>query len=319
MAISGFNPITALPPLGAGGTVNLAGSNPLLAGSGAVPTGGMLAAQHGVVERPGIGSRLVSAMKAAIGELRGSGSGMPNGQVLPMQHVAQPVVRPVAKPRPKARPKAKARTAKVGARQPAGPKPAVRPAAAAGAVAGAAAATGIARTQLPANAAVLPGATVYSYDANGRPVAPTMQQLGITPTMLQGLTGMADGLDPSGPQLNATNQTNLSGTGSGVGGIGSAVPVLGQPILMGPPGTPATPSGPPPTPHNGSSSGGSQVVTNRNSSDQRHQGLGGYGYGGVGGYGGIATPGLGYGSSMTGASLVGQEPHKRGFLSRLFG
>jgi hypothetical protein len=169
--------------------------------------------------------------------------------------------------------------------------------------------------QLPTNATQLPGATMYSYDANGNPVAaPTMAQLGMSPTMLQGLTGMAGMVDPDGPQgpqVNATNQNSIGGLGSGFG-LGSAVPVLGAPILTTSPGDSA-----PTTPHNGTT-GGTQSVTNRNATDvnNRNQGLG-YGYpGGYGGWGdptgGIATPFAPYGSSMTGAYTG------NGLLGRLF-
>jgi hypothetical protein len=169
-------------------------------------------------------------------------------------------------------------------------------------------------TTLPANATSLPGATVYSYDQNGQPVmAPTMSQLGVSPQMLAGITGAAERVDPSGPQLNATNQTNVSGLGSGVG---SAVPVLGAPILTTPAvtssGDTATATG---------TTGGTQAVTNRNATDVSSRNQGGLGYGTYGGYdptGGIASPLAPYGSSMTGAYALGTTQN-RGFFSRLLG
>ncbi|MCW2925034.1 MAG: hypothetical protein JWM98_2438 [Thermoleophilia bacterium] len=345
MTISGFNPLTTNPglvPSGAtlaGTNPLLAGSNPLLAGStgGLVPTGAQLAAMSGVGEQPGIGTRLVSAMKAAISELRGQGASEAQirDQVLAMQAQAPvtlakqaTVAKPVAK-KPVAKAPAKkvvhAKTWKTLTPHPTTAKPAVapKPAAVAPAVTAPMAA-------LPSNATQLPSATVYSYDQNGNPIAaPTMSQLGLTPTMLQGLTGAAQAVDPEGPQVNATNQTNLSGIGSGVGVPvpvtgATAVPVLGAPIAIPVATTPNSPGDTAPTtPHNGASA--NQQVTNRNASDlgSLNQGIGGYGAGYGSGYGtpwdptgGVATPYSPYGSSMTGAYALGTQ--KPGFFSRLF-
>lgn len=305
MAISGFTPTTALPTLAPGGTM-LAGSNPLLAAQGGtMPTSAGLAAQAGVGERPGIGSRLMSAMRAAVGELRGDGvnDAQLRTQMLAM-HAQAP--RAAAKPATTDRPRRakNVKSAKSWKTLANPPKAAVAPTAT----------QPTAGSSLPANATALPGATVYSYDANGQPVmAPTMQQLGVSPTMLQGIHGLTQTVDPDGPQLNATNQTNLSGIGSGTG-LGTPVPVLGQPILNAPVTSPGDAA--PATPH--AASGGTQLVTNRNSTDQSHRG---FGYGGYGSpfdpTGGVASPYSPYGASMTGAYALGGE--RRGFLSRLFG
>jgi hypothetical protein len=310
MAISGFSPTMALPALQAGAPSPLAARSPL--GAQLLPNAGMLAAQAGADERPGIGSRIVSAMRAAVGELRGTSSASSlQQQVLAMQAqapvtVAKPAV--AAKPKPAAKPvstvkHAHAKTWKHHIVAPA-----------ASTVAPTAAVQQPVGTTLPANATSLPGATVYSYDQNGQPVmAPTMSQLGVSPQMLAGITGAAERVDPSGPQLNATNQTNVSGLGSGVG---SAVPVLGAPILTTPAvtssGDTATATG---------TTGGTQAVTNRNATDVSSRNQGGLGYGTYGGYdptGGIASPLAPYGSSMTGAYALGTTQN-RGFFSRLLG
>lgn len=334
MAISGFIPTTALPATTPGAT-SLAGSTPLAgAAPGSLYGGSMLPAAEGAVERPGIRHRLASAMRAAIGELRGGSSRMAvhgNRQTLPLH--AQGAVgahgRPdAASDRPRTARRVKsARSWKTLANPPRGAAAAV---AGASAAAGAAGAAGLASQQqpsLPANATQLPGATVYSYDGNGAPVAPTMQQLGVNPAMIHGLAGLADGVAPSGPQLNATNQTNLSGLGAGIGAgfglvgpAGIGAPVLGQPINLA---APAAAADPRLAPVASPASGATQAVTNRNTTDvdSQQQGLGGYGYGGIGSpwdpSGGIATPYSPYGASMTGASMLGGE--RRGFLSRLFG
>lgn len=286
MAISGLTPTTALPGLVPG--ANLAAAQQL-------PGIPLTAASAGASERPGIGTRLLNAMRSAISELRG---GSPTGlgvQSLPMQavpHAQAPVS--LAKPGAAAKPKfpnAKTWKDAAGNVRELGTGRVVKPAA--GAVARPA--TGAAQpvgSQLPANAVQVPGATVYSYDQQGNPVAPTMQQLGMTPTMLQGLEGVAGAADPSGPQLNATNQTNV-GLGSG---LGSATPVLGQPIVTAAPGTPAGTT----------RTGGTQSVANENvfDSDSHNQGLGwGSGWGAP--FGGVATPAAPYGSSMLGGSGTG--------------
>lgn len=312
MAISGFTPTSALPGLVNGAA--LSGSNPLLA---APATGGfiggspLMGAQAGVIEKPGIGTRFVNAMKAAVGELRGSTpTGYPS-QTLAMQSPLGSAPVSVKQPATahKRAVKAKTYTDKAGNLRQIGTgkilKPTTRPAASVAPQP----ASAQPQSQLPVNAAQIPGATVYSYDQFGNPAAPTMQQLGMTPTMLQGLHGMAGAADPDGPQLNATNQTNVGGLGSGLGlGAGSAVPMLGAPIVTAPvtsPGDqPAAPTG------TGTGTGGNQSVTNRNETDiaNRNEGLM-TGYGGWGGspWNGIATPSAPYGASMTGAYALGSS------------
>ncbi len=292
MAISGLTPTTALP---------FATGNPY-AGSTALsaplPGSPLLAANAGAVEKPGLGTRLMNAMRSAISELRGAPTSFGAAQTLAMQSQALPtasqpvsVARPASSAKPKF-PNAKTWIDKQGNVRELGTGKVLK------AASGAAAAPSPAAAQLPTNATQVPGATVYSYDQNGNPVAPTMQQLGMTPTMLQGLTGMANGVDPDGPQLNATNQTNLSGLASGLG-MGSTVPMLGQPIVTTAP-TPASA---------GAATGGNQSVTNENVSDiaSRNQGLDyGWGSGGWGlPFGGVATPAAPYGASMTGAYALG--------------
>lgn len=318
MAISGFTP-TALPGLVPG--AQLAGSNPLLAAQGGtIPTTSQLAAQAAVGEKPGIAARLMNAMRAAVSELRGMGASdaQIQQQMLALQAQAQQPVTLAkqATVRGARTPKGKTWTDRQGNLREVGTGKVLKPATGASQHAtsqpGAAAQQPVGST-LPSNATTLPGATMYSYDANGNPVAaPTMQQLGVTPTMLQGLTGLAGAVDPDGPQVNATNQTNLSGIGAG---MGSQVPVLGAPIVTRPVTSPGDDA--PTTPHNGST-GGTQAVTNRNTTDvnNRNQGFG-YGYGGWGDpMGGVATPYSPYGASMTGAYALGHE--RPGFFSRLF-
>ncbi len=315
MTISGFTPTSALPGLVNGAA--LSGSNPLLAAPGAAGIVGgspLMGAQAGVIEKPGIGSRFMNAMKAAIGELRG---GTPTGYPSQSLALQAPLASaPVTVDKPAAAPKravkAKTYTDKAGNLRQIGTgkilKPTTRPAATVAPQPAAAQP----QSQLPVNAAQIPGATVYSYDQNGNPVAPTMQQLGMTPTMLQGLEGMAGAADPDGPQVNATNQTNVGGLGSGLGfGLGSAVPVLGAPIVT----APVTSPGDQPAAPAGTGTGGNQSVTNRNETDvaSRNQGfMPGYGTGWGGSpWNGIATPSAPYGSSMTGAYALGSN-------SRLF-
>lgn len=330
MTISGLNPINALPQLAPSGGLN--GSLPNAAQLSGNP---LLGASAGVNEKPGIGTRLMSAMRSAISELRGTGSSNA-GQLVPMQTLpmqapgagAPVTLNRAPKPAKHAAgasakfPGAKTWVDKQGNVRQIGTGKVLKPGrgAAAAPKPGAAAQAPIGQqpagvqqpgAQLPSNATQLQGATVYSYDQNGNPVAPTMQQLGMTPTMLQGLQGMVGGVDPDGPQMNATNQSNV-GLGSGMGmGLGSAVPVLGQPIATS---TPA-PTSPGDAGAATGSTGGSQTVTNENSSDNssRNQGLG-YGWGtgsGWGGLGGVASPMAPYGSSMTGAYALGNA-------SRLF-
>jgi len=297
MSISGFNPTSALPTLASSGM--LAGSNPLLAAPGTSSVGGssLLGAQLGVQEKPGILTRFSNAMKAAIGELRG---GTP-ASAYPTTQLALSAPAPVAVTAPKVAPKkgvkGKTFTDKQGNLRQVGTGKVLKAAVPKAAMAPTNSLPAQQQPQLPANAAQIPGATVYSYDQNGNPVAPTMQQLGMTPTMLQGLEGMTGAVDPSGPQVNATNQTNV-GTGSG---LGSAVPVLGQPIVTAQPAA-AT----------GGTGSGTQSVANNNVTDvsSRNQGVSPYGYGaGYGGspWDGIATPAAPYGSSMTGSFVLGDR------------
>jgi hypothetical protein len=314
MTISGFNPINALPSFASSGVPN--GSLP---NASQLSGNSLYGASAGAVEKPGIGTRLMSAMRSAISELRGtspSSIGLPM-QTLALQAPVSPAPVKVTKPASGSGAKAKFPNAKTwidkgGNVRQLGTGKVLK--AAAGAAAPSSAQTSGAQnpgagTQLPSNATQLQGATVYSYDQNGNPVAPTMQQLGMTPTMLQGLQGMAGAVDPDGPQMNATNQSNI-GTGMGLG-LGSSVPVLGQPINTAQP----SPTSPGDAGAATGSTGGTQSVTNANSSDNlsRNQGLGyGSGYGsGWGGFNGIASPSAPYGSSMTGAYALGSS-------SRLF-
>lgn len=311
MTISGLTPTTALPTLATG--ASLAGSNPLLAAPGtslAASSNPLLGAPLGVAEKPGIATRFMNAMKAAVGELRG----VPQQPQQPAISLPMVSPAPVDSPKPATAPKravkAKTFTDKQGNVRQVGTGTIVKPAAGATAAPAAAPTTVAPQQQLPANAVQIPGATVYGFDQNGNPVAPTMQSLGMTPTMLQGLEGMAGAVDPDGPQVNATNQTNLSGLGTGGFGVGSAVPVLGAPIAT----TPAVTS-PGDTPAGtGTGTGGNQTVHNRNENDQlnRNQGIGYGGWGGIGGtpWNGIATPSAPYGASMTGAYLLGDSTRR---------
>ena len=330
MSISGFNPTAALPTLATGGM--LASSNPLVAapaGSGLVGSSSLLGAQAGVTEKPGILTRFSNAMRAAIGELRG---GTPAAPIQTQQLALSMPSAPVAVAKPAAAPKkglkGKTFTDPQGNLRQVGTGKVLKPATPTAAAAAAPTmSAGMAQPQLeqqpqlPSNAAQVPGATVYSYDQNGNPVAPTMQQLGMTPTMLQGLEGMTGTANPDGPQVNATNQTNVgTGTGPGLGlglglGLGAAVPVLGQPIAV----APAAPAAPAAV---GGTGSGTQAVTNSNVTDvaSRNEGIGGYGSGYGSGFGsgygsgyggspwdGIATPAAPYGPSMTGAFVLGDR------------
>jgi hypothetical protein len=280
MAISGITPITALP-----NAAQLSGS-PLL---GASPVG---------QDKPGIFSRIGSALKAAASALRGDVQ--PDAalgvQSLGMQAVASPA--PVATSQPtvltrvdkhgNVREKQSGTILKrANGEIPAG---AEQLAVAAGLVP----ADALAQSQLASNATQVPGATVYSYDQNGNPV--TMSQLGVTPTMLQGLTGMASGADRSAtPQVNATNQNSIGLGGNGL--LGTATPVLGQPILVADESAGAAATGSQPA---------NQTVHNENATDIASQNQGidyGYGLGGLGS--GLATPYSPYGASMTGAYALG--------------
>lgn len=307
MAISGLTPTTHLPALASATQPGAASFGAQLPG---IPVHG---ASAGVEERPGLLSRLRNAMRSAIGELRG---GTPTG--LPQQTLAMEAPSahaPVAVRRPAAAasakfPNAKTWKDKAGNVREVGTGRVLKPAAGSAAAPQGIAPQGIAPQQLPSNAAMLPGATVYSYDQHGNPVAPTMQQLGMTPTMLQGLEGLAGRVDPQGPQLNATNQSNV-GLGAGPGiGLAFGAPVLGQPIVAGAPG--AVP-GAAPTPAAAGAAvpghGGSQTVRNENvsDSDSNHQGPGWSGTGSGWGmpFGGVATPAMPFGPSMTGAYAAG--------------
>jgi hypothetical protein len=299
MTISGLSPYAALS-----GSTPLAQSTARpLASSSALPGMPLNGASAGAVERPGIGTRLMSAMRAAVSELRGTPTGGQQTMLAMQAPVSLSPTTTPAKPKPAAKPKhpgaktwidkaGNVRQVGTGAVLKANPKASNPPTEPAG-VAPRGPQAPVVGSQLPTNAAQLPGATVYSYDQYGNPVAPTMQQLGMTPTMLQGLEGMAGSVDPDGPQMNATNQTSL-GLGNGLG-AGSAVPVLGQPIAITPASTAAA-SG---------STGARQSVANENVTDvsSRNQGV----VGGWGGspWGGVATPSAPYGSSMTGAYALG--------------
>jgi hypothetical protein len=295
MAISGFTPITALPGTMPGAMAAQPGA--FGAQLHGIPLTG---ASYGVQERPGIGARLLNAMRSAVGELRGSSATALPAQTLAMQSTAPVTVqRPAAAGGAAKFPNAKTWKDKAGNVREVGTGKILKPAPGAAAAPGRTVQQpmvgpqGAVGPQLPANATQVPGATVYSYDQHGNPMAPTMQQLGMTPTMLQGFEHLAGAADPSGPQLNATNQTNV-GLGAGMGmGMGSAVPMLGQPIVTAPP----SPAGA------GASTGGTQSVTNENVVDANSHNQGpGYGFGSGWGlpFGGVATPAAPYGSSMFG-------------------
>lgn len=315
MSISGFTPTTTLPAFAA----MQPGANPL---SAQLPGISMNGAAAGIEEKPGLLSRLRNAMRSAVGELRGTPTSLPQRTLAmhsPEAHAPVSVEKPSASGSAKF-PNAKTWKDRSGSVRELGTGRVLKPAPGAASQQGIAPQQGIVspqgtapQQQLPSNAAVLPGATVYSYDQLGNPVAPTMQQLGMTPTMLQGLEGMAAGVDlqgpqlnPQGPQLNATNQNTVGlGTGLGLGlgmGIGLGAPVIGQPINT------AGPAGPPTPAAAGAAvpgQGGSQVVRNENVSDSSsdNQGLGWGGQGSGWGlpFGGVATPALPFGPSMTGA------------------
>jgi len=326
---------------------SLSNSNPLLA-AGSPSTGVPVAAQAGAssIGKSSVSARLVSAMKAAVAELRGTGASDAEirQQILALQ--AQTPVTLAKQPsltkshtaaKSGVKPKGKTFTDGAGNVRQVGTGTIVR---AAKPAAGAAAAPtrpapSMPGSTLPGNATQLPGGTVYSYDQNGSPVmnglsglpAATQQQLGMTPTMLQGVNGLVNGVDPMAgpaptPQMNATNQTALNGlNGFGASGLvgGSAVPVLGAPIVQ--PVTPAVTTAVPGQPAN--ASGANQRVTNANTNDQASLnqtpafGYGGYGSSGLPFDGGMASGYSPYGASMTGA--YGTTGQKRGFFSRLFG
>ena len=307
MTVSGINPATASMLAAQGG---VAGQQSL------VPS-----LQPYQTEQPGIGARLIGAVKAAFHELRGDGgtSNAMAAQQLAMQAALAPraaSIAPAPAPVPvrTAKKVVHAKTWKTLASTPR-PTAAVQPGAA-----------GMAGRTLPVNATALPGGVVYSYDGNGNPVAtgglagldPAMQQrLGLTPAMMQGIEGMTQDVDPAGPQLNQTNQLNLSGLGTG-GVLGSAVPVLGQPILNPPTVVPAATTTTAPTEPGSAALEDGQVVHNANTNDSDTRGMG---YGAGYGWGGIATPYSPYGASMTGA-MLGTSPGGSGvggFFSRLFG
>lgn len=297
MTISGLSPYAALS-----GSMPLAQSTATPLGRpNALPGMPLNGASAGVVERPGIGTRLMSAMRAAVSELRGTPTGGPS-TTLAMQAPVSLTPTTSAKPKPESKPKhpgaktwidksGNVRQVGTGAVLKANPKASSTRTEPAG-IAPRGPQAPVGSSQLPTNATQLPGATVYSYDQYGNPVAPTMQQLGMTPTMLQGLEGLTGSVDPDGPQMNATNQSSL-GLGNGFG-AGSVVPVLGQPIAITPPATRAA-----------GTTGARQSVANENITDvsRRNEGI----FGGWGGspWGGIATPSTPYGSSMTGAYALG--------------
>ncbi len=271
MTISALNSTATLPTAALGSTM--------------LP-GTALAGPAAQVEKPGLLSRIGSALKAAVAALRGdtSSDAALGAQALAMQAplaaAATPVASaPVTVKKPKAvsagsgaskatakHPKAKTWIDKAGNVRQVGTGKILKAASGSKATAAAAkpaatAATPTA-TQLPSNATQTSGATVYSYDQNGNPVS--MSQLGITPTMLQGMTGLADAAEQtSTPQVNATNQNNI-GLGS-TGLLGSATPVLGQPILVTDTSADASTD----------SDAGTQSVTNENVTDiaSRNQGV----------------------------------------------
>jgi hypothetical protein len=139
---------------------------------------------------------------------------------------------------------------------------------------------------------------VYSFDEQGRPTMAglqgldpvTLQQLGMHAGVLPGIDGLAAASEPTGPQMNATNQTSLA---LGNAGVGSATPVLGAPIVL-PSAQAAT-----------AAAAGEQRVTNENVTDRDMQSVSplGWGYGDLSG--GLATPYSPYGPSMTGAYTQG--------------
>lgn len=327
MAVTGFTPTAAFPGLLPAGT-SLANSNPLLGSSSPHLLGAPAGAQVGAASlgspSSSLPTRLVSAMKAAIAELRGSGASDEEvrRQILAMHASAGTARGAAAEPsKPRTARKVKsAKTWKTLAAPSAAPAPQrqvtqptpVQP--------------GLtAPTQLGMAAAQLPGGTVYTMDPQANPALAGLaglppqlqQQLGMNPTMgyagMAGIDGLAAQADQAGPQLNATNQTTLAGSN----GIGSAVPVLGAPIVT------ANAAAAAPAPASGSA-GASQTVTNRNANDRdsRQRGFGspwGSGFGDP--TGGLATPATPYGASMNGAYTLGMSPpgQRRGFFSRLFG
>lgn len=293
-SISGLSPINAMTT----------GSQQVMPISSPTRLEGMplSAASIGAAEKPGILTRIRNAMVSAISELRGVSSLTNQApQSLAMQAGSLPQsTAPVAVSKPRnsvaARfPNAKTWKDRQGNVREVGTGRIVK--AAARSTSSATVNSGVAG-QLPSNATQLQGATMYSFDQNGNPVAPTMQQLGMTPTMLQGLEGLSGGVDPAGSQMNATNQNNL---GLGLGStptLGSSVPILGQPISSSL-AQPSSGSG-------SSSSGGTQSVRNENVSDSssNNQGFGlGWGDSGWGlPFGGVATPSAPYGASMLGTA-----------------
>ena len=349
MTVTGITPaFAAAPGLSPAGT-SLQNSNPLL--GGASPLDGSVPGAQGVAAlgqqpagQPGIVARLASAMKAAVAELRGRGASeeQVQRQVLAMQAqvgAGAPLAGAVAPVR---------RKVVVNPNSAAGKAELARRKAEDAQLAASAGAAGAVSAQLPANAMQLPGATVYSYDGNGNPAAAGLQglpgqlqqQLGMTPTMGNASAfgqyeQLAAQAERSGPQVNATNQTNVSPNGTPLGlGVGIGAQVPGAPILTGSPlGTsPAVAAVTAPTSPGDAGAavpgvGGSQSVQNRNVSDTASNNQGVAGWGGYGGYGdptgGIATPYAPYGSSMTGAYAGAMGPEQqggvRGFFSRLLG
>lgn len=350
MTVSAMTPSVATPGLVP--TAATAAQAQPIGGLGAAgATAGIGSAVVGAQQaQPGIGSRLVLAMKAAISELRGKGAtdAQINQQLLAMQAQSQATPAAaatampagVAKAKAKAKPKAAAKpktaaqkqAAAAKAKQAAAAKAALPVAGAAAAGAAVGAVAGSAAGQLPANATQLPNGTVYSYaDANNAGLAglqglsPQQQlQLGIMPTGMGSTLGALGQRAEGGvPQANVTNQSSTGATGVlGTLGVGIA-PTIGAPILgntnLSAPAAGTTPPAAPVTgqPPMANTTGGNQNVVNRNRSDSGafNQGTDyGMGWGGVGGYpytGGIATPYSPYGASMTGASMVnGQLPQQ---------
>lgn len=349
MTVSAMSPSVAMPGLVPTAATSLQGQP--LAGVSSAMTGGVGSAVVGAQQaQPGIGSRLVSAMKAAITELRGKGASdaQINQQLLAMQAQSQAAATPAAaatatpaavtaakaqvKPKKPAKPKtaaekkvaaAKAKKAQA-AKQAAAAKAAKAVTPLAGAAAAGAAVGAVAGQQLPANATQLPNGTVYSYADSANPglaglqgLTPQQQlQMGIMPTGMGNALGAYGQRAEGVPQANVTNQSSTGATGVlGMLGTTGLAPTIGAPI-MGNTNLSAPAAGTPAAAPTANTTGGTQNVTNRNRSDSSGLNQGadyGMGWGGTG-YpytGGIATPYSPYGASMTGASMVnGQVPQQ---------
>lgn len=275
-------------------SATLANSNPLLVANAGVPVGSAQAGVGALAEPPSFGARIVNALKAAVGELRGIGGGQ--SQNLAMTATAPASVDPAAMARA------------------AVPLTSLVPGNA---------------TSLPGGTVYS-----YDANGNpalaglsGLPQS-TQAQLGMSPTMGQGtsaLMGTASGVAPTAsPQLNMTNQTSVPSTVGGLG-IPSATPVLGAPIAIAPIVDPAaagtTAAGQPAMPGDVGAAVGApglnQTVANRNTNDSRSEMLGGL-FGGLDDmWGQNATGYSSYGPSMNGAVDTGGGVG--GFFRRLLG